>query len=100
MIWRPPAPRLPSEPFVALAYEKYAFIPTGIGAYEDAGPLSGKVPPSTIDRLVMPGSACAPASAVTHAIAATTSTAVSAPNLLFMLLSLLRWPGGVRRSLE
>src|SRR4051812_26464619 len=51
-------PRLPSLPFRALTYLKYASMPRGIGAYSDAGPLSGYVPPSTIDELVTPGVAC------------------------------------------
>ena len=38
-------------------YEKYAFIDCGIGAYDDAGPVSGKVPPILIELDVMPGSA-------------------------------------------
>ncbi len=38
-------------------YEKYAFIACGIGAYDDAGPVSGNVPPILIDFAVMPGSA-------------------------------------------
>src|SRR5215217_9061638 len=62
-------------------------MPTGIGAYEDALPLSGNVPPITIARLLTPGVACAPASAVTHANAAANSAAASTPNLLLMLLS-------------
>ena len=40
-------------------YEKYAFIDCGIGAYDDAGPVSGKVPPILIELDVMPGSAAA-----------------------------------------
>src|SRR5215217_4273318 len=71
----------------ALTYEKYTFKPTGIGAYEEADPLSGNVPPMTIVRCVTPGAACAPASAVTHATAATSSAAASTPNLLLMPLS-------------
>src|ERR1044072_8772652 len=39
--------------------EKYAFIACGIGAYDDAGPVSGKVPPILIELAVMPGSAAA-----------------------------------------
>jgi len=63
-------------------------MPTGIGAYEDAGPLSGNVPPMTIFRLETPGGAAwDPASAVTHAIAATASIAANNPNLILMLCS-------------
>ena len=32
-------------------YEKYAFIACGIGAYDDAGPVSGNVPPILIDSM-------------------------------------------------
>jgi hypothetical protein len=69
-------------------YWKKTFIPTGIGAYDEAGPLSGNVPPMTIFRLDTPGgAACEPASAVTHAIAATASIAANNPNLILMLCS-------------
>src|SRR3954451_8280117 len=67
-------------------------MPTGIGAYDEAGPLSGNVPPMTIALFVTPGAALAPASAVTHATAATTNAAASTPNLLFMLSPLCQQP--------
>jgi hypothetical protein len=41
----------------ALTYLKYASMPRGIGAYSEAAPLSGKVPPMTIEFLVIPGTA-------------------------------------------
>jgi hypothetical protein len=34
---------------------KYVSIPRGIGAYRDAGPVNGNVPPIVIDVLVTPG---------------------------------------------
>jgi hypothetical protein len=34
---------------------KYVAIPRGIGAYSDAGPVIGKVPPIVIEVLVTPG---------------------------------------------
>src|SRR5215510_1937196 len=74
----------------AFTYEKYTFIPTGIGAYDDAAPDNGNVPPITIVRAVTPGSAADPAKAETHATAASARVATSTPNLLLMPLSLSR----------
>src|SRR5512132_4292054 len=51
-------PRLPSGPFRALTNRKYVFIPSGIGEYDETGPLYGNVPPILIDLLVIPGVAC------------------------------------------
>src|SRR6266508_169348 len=62
-------------------------MPTGIGAYDEAAPLNGNVPPMTNFVFVTPGGACAPASAVTHVIAATANAAASRPNLILMPLS-------------
>src|SRR5215210_2109152 len=67
---------------------KYASMPRGIGAYAEAMPLSGKVPPIVIDLLVIPGTACgacpranAPGSATVSAAPSATTARTS----LFML---------------
>src|SRR5689334_7634539 len=47
-------PVLPSGPLRLLTQLKYASMPRGIGAYREAGPLSGNVPPIVIDVFVTP----------------------------------------------
>src|SRR5215211_2611522 len=92
-------PRLPSGPFRVLTHLKYAAIPRGIGAYSDAGPLSGNVPPMTIFLLVTPGVAFG-AVARSGAAAAEerpASVAISAParsSAFLILPSLSRKPAG------
>jgi hypothetical protein len=44
-------------------YAKYAFMPSGIGAYVAAGPVSGNVPPIVMDLDVTPGVCAAPPNA-------------------------------------
>src|SRR4051812_31421515 len=63
-------------------------MPFGIGAYDEAAPLSGNVPPSLIDLLVTPGAAAPAASAPTAATEATSSAASTAESRLLMDLSL------------
>src|SRR5215218_8523536 len=85
-------PCLPSGPFRVLTHLKYASIPRGIGAYSDAGPLSGNVPPIVIVVLVTPGAAVEPARLSTRAnapgmhTASAVSTAASAISALFTCL--------------
>jgi hypothetical protein len=87
-------PRLPSGPLRALMKLKYACMPRGIGAYSEAGPLSGNVPPIVIDLLVTPGVALGvvvrsgaataddrPTSAATSAVAATKNLFTPVPSL-------------------
>jgi hypothetical protein len=68
---------------------KYASIPRGIGAYNDAGPLSGKVAPIVIDVLVTPGAAATPVTPPTRAnapgmlTASATTKIASASSALF-----------------
>src|SRR5213592_4001355 len=82
-------PFFPSGPLRLLTQLKYASIPRGIGAYNDAGPLSGNVPPIVIDVLVTPGVAADPAPTLTRAkapgmhTASAASTAASAISALF-----------------
>ena len=54
--------RFATPPF-ALTESRYAFAPRATEAYAAAGPVSGDVPPRTIDVDVMPGSALDPANA-------------------------------------
>src|SRR5437016_10611274 len=74
-------------------------MPRGIGAYSDAGPLSGNVPPIVIDVDVTPGAAVGAVAICTRPNAApgmpTASdarTAASAISALFTSLLLLRHP--------
>src|SRR5689334_7783936 len=81
----------PLTPPCAFAYEKYAAIPPGIGAYPEAGPLSGNVPSSKIVLAVTPGVADGVAPAVTTRTPDTATAAASSSNVFFMrLLSLSR----------
>jgi hypothetical protein len=65
-----------------LTHAKYAFIPTGMGAYTAAGPVSGNVPPIVIDFAVTPGVCSAPLSApLTENVSAAAMTA--APTMSF-----------------
>src|SRR6266576_5814193 len=92
MILRPRMPFLPSGPLRLLTQLKYASIPRGIGAYNDAGPLSGNVPPIVIDVVVTPGVAAVPPPMLTRAkapgmhTASAASTAASATSALFTSL--------------
>src|SRR5436190_19614629 len=85
-------PFFPSGPLRLLTQLKYASIPRGIGAYNDAGPLSGNVPPIVIDVGVTPGVAAGVAPASTRAkapgmhTASAASTAASATSALFTSL--------------
>src|SRR5919202_6234309 len=83
-------PFLPSGPLRLLMYLKYASMPRGIGAYSDAGPLSGNVPPIVIDVLVTPGVAAGVALALMRAIAPgmhTASAASAAASAISALLT-------------
>src|SRR5512133_1146666 len=85
-------PVLPSGPLRLLTQLKYASIPRGIGAYSDAGPLSGNVPPIVIDVFVTPGVAAGAAPMLTRAkapgmhTASAASAAASAISALFTSL--------------
>jgi hypothetical protein len=72
-------------------YEKYTAIPFGIGAYSDAGPVSGNVPPMLMIVLVTPGVAasvrvCAntPETPMADAAVAVSASATSA----FLMMTL------------
>jgi len=70
---------------------KYASIPLGIGAYSDAGPLRGNVPPITIEFFVTPGVAAALrviAGADCRLTATTVETAAVSTTHLFLILPL------------
>src|SRR6266550_4122390 len=92
MILLPRMPVLPSWPLRLLTQLKYASMPRGIGAYNDAGPLSGKVPPIVIDVFVTPGVAAGAAPMSTRAkapgihTASAASAAASAISALFTSL--------------
>src|SRR6476469_2097826 len=60
-------------------------MPPGIGAYPDAGPLSGNVPSSRMDLAVTPGVAVDVAPAVITLPDATARAAASSRNVFFML---------------
>ena len=60
-------------------YAKYAFIAGAIGAYADAGPVSGNVPPMTIVLLVMPVSLAPPSAP------GTVSTSAASPATAAMM---------------
>src|SRR6185437_16518373 len=65
-------------------------MPTGIGAYPDAGPLSGYVPSRRIDFAVTPGVAVGRAPAVAPTTAVTASAATISRNVFLMRSLLLR----------
>ena len=58
-------------------YEKYAFIAAGIGAYTEARPVSGNVPPIVIVRAVIPSSLAADVALDAPTPSATTSRAAA-----------------------
>src|SRR5438046_3766804 len=93
LIWRPLTPRLPSGPFRELMYAKYAFIAGAIGAYADAGPDSGNVPPTTIFEAVIPVSAGRPrAPGIPTASATIRATEGTMSFRTDLLLLLTEWP--------
>src|SRR4029079_14064418 len=75
-------------------------MPTAIGAYPDAGPLSGYVPSSRMEFAVTPGVAAGRAPAVAPTAAATARAATTSRNVFLMRSLLLRvalggaWGGG------
>src|SRR5215216_2030727 len=62
-------------------YLKYASIPRGIGAYCEANPLNGNVPPIVIARLVIPGTASGACVASVRANAPGRLTLSAAPSV-------------------
>lgn len=63
-------------------YEKYALIAAGIGAYSDAGPVSGKVPPMVTVRALTPVSVAADVALDAPMPSATTSAAAKSTTFL------------------
>src|SRR5687768_342672 len=76
-------PRRPSGPLRELMYAKYAFIDAGIGAYRDAGPVSGNVPPILIVRAVIPVSD--EADVALDAVTPSSTTSAAAKSTTFLI---------------
>src|SRR5688500_10266643 len=86
-------PRFPSGPLRLLTWLKYVLMPRTIGAYADAGPVNGKVPPTRIVLAVMPVSLELPSAPGTVSVrAATNATAHPMSFRTDLLLLLTEWP--------